>query len=302
MEDASNAGFRCGYVALVGAPNVGKSTILNAVLGTKLSIVSAKPQTTRDAILGIVNDDSVQMVFVDTPGWLSPVDPFQKVMKKELMRSLYDDADIVVWVVEPRVFTDVEKRIAEALSEMTMPLFVALNKTDTAAEEAVETAAAEARAAVPRLTGLVTVSGRTGAGLPELVNTLKGALPLNPPYFPTDQITDRWERFYVRELIREKIFELYHAEVPHACYVMLDEFRERPGEKDFIQVTLFVETEGQKGILLGARGAAIKQLGTTARQEIEERLGRPVYLDLHVKVKKNWRLDPIFLKNIQDQK
>ena len=294
------APFRSGYVSLVGWPNVGKSTLLNSLLGAKLAIVSPKAQTTRDAMLGILNKPNLQAVFVDTPGWLKPQDTFQSFMKRAVVRSIYDDADVLVWVLEPRPLTDEEASFGNNLQKAKKPICAVINKVDRpdakAGAEALET---QIKGLLGADTPVVRVAARAGDGLDALIAVLTRLLPESPPYFPTDQITDRWERFYVAELIREQIFQLYHQEVPHAAAVLTEEFTETPGRKDHIKATIYTETEGQLGIIVGNKGFGIKRLGQLARAEIEKRLDRPVHLELSVKVKKAWRKDPEFLRRLQ---
>ncbi|MBV9080239.1 MAG: GTPase Era [Elusimicrobia bacterium] len=298
MPDAP--AFRSGFISLVGWPNVGKSTLLNALLGTKLSIVSPRPQTTRDSILGILNEPGAQMVFVDTPGWLNPQDTYQAFMKRAVVRSIYDDADLLVWMVEPRPLGEEEKKFGGMLRKPGKPVCVVVNKIDTGEPSqgwaAMET---EIKTVVGETAPVLRVSARKGLGIDTLKSTLRALLPEVPAYFPNDQLTDRWERFFVAELIREQIFQHFQQEVPHAAAVAVQDFVERPGAKDHIKAVIFVETEGQKGIMVGKSGEAIKKLGQTSRQEIEARLGRPVFLELTVKLRKDWRKDPEFLKRLQ---
>jgi GTP-binding protein Era len=262
----------------------------------KLSIVTPKPQTTRESIVGILNQPGSQLIFLDTPGWLKPNDTLQSFMKKSLLRSLYDDADVVVWLLDPHPLTEEQKDFGGTLLRANKPLIVAINKIDTTPKEISE----EVQSSLPvgfEMIPFVRLAAKNGSGVPELVGLIKDRLPLSPPYFPTDQITDRWERFYVTELIRERLFERYKEEVPHASAVVIDEFREQEGRKDFIKAIIYVESEGQKKILIGEKGRAIKEVGEGARKEIENRLGRPVFLELTVKVQKNWRKDPQFIKS-----
>ncbi len=294
--------FRSGYVAIVGWPNVGKSTLLNSLLGFKLSIVSAKPQTTREAILGIINEAKSQLIFLDTPGWLSPDDNFRSYMRRAIMRSLYDDADIILWVLESKPLTPEQIYFAEGLAKTNKPLFVVFNKMDAGvSEEVMASVTAELKKCFPGEIRSFVLSAKTGQGVRPLRQALLTQLPFSPPYFPTDQLTDRWERFYVRELIREQIFEMFHQEIPHAAAVLLEEFVEKEGRKDHIRANIIVETDGQKNIILGKKGSSIKRLGQQSREEIEKRLGRPVYLDLYIKVKKNWRKDSAFLKQLMEE-
>lgn len=289
--------FKSGYVSLIGWPNVGKSTLMNAFLGSKLSIVSPRPQTTREAILGILNEPGIQMVFADTPGWLSPQDAFQNYMKRSIVRSIYDDADVVLWLLEPKPFAPEDVAFADKLKKSNKPIVVAVNKMDLAGAhvhfDAIKT---ELGALLGHPTPVLAVSAKSRAGLNELKGSLISRLPEAQPYFPTDQMTDRWERFYVAELIREQIFKRYQEEVPHACLVMVENFVEKQGRKDVIKASIIVETEGQKKIVIGGQAKAIRDLGAAARKEIEAQIGRPVFLELIVKVHKNWRQDGTFLK------
>lgn len=281
--------FRSGYVAVVGWPNVGKSTFMNALLGAKLSIVSDRPQTTREAILGILNEPGVQMIFVDTPGWLTPKDNFQSFMKRAVVRTVYDDADVILWLAEPRPLSEEEKEFGRKLEKTGKPVLKAVNKIDLKPDPAVlDQLKAEGFTHF--------IAAKILQGIAPLKVELIKHLPEGTPYFPTDQMTDRWERFYVAELVREQIFKKYRDEVPHASYVHVQEFVEKEGRKDHILTHIYVETEGQKKILIGAQGRGIRELGEASRKEIEIRLGRPVYLELHVKVQKGWRGDADFIK------
>ncbi len=294
--------FKSGVVAIVGWPNVGKSTLLNAFLGTKISIVSPRPQTTRESILGILNEENLQMIFMDTPGWLKPVDPFQGTMKRAIVRSLYDDADVLVWLLEPKTMTLEDEDFGQKLLNIRKPLCVVINKIDLShSPRLISEMTAKIQACVGAETKVHAVSAKNGTGLPELKADLISKLPLGVPYYPTDQLTDRWERFYVTELIREEIFRLYQQEVPHASAVVVEDFVEKAGRKDLIQVSIIVETEGQMKIVLGQKGRLIKELGQSARGEIEARLGRPVFLELKVKIHKNWRKDEKFLASLKTQ-
>jgi len=287
-------------VAIVGRPNVGKSTLLNALLGAKLSITTPKPQTTRNSILGILNEPNLQMVMIDTPGWLEPHDTLQSFMKKEILRSLYDDADVIVWLMSPDLPKAEELEFGAALVNMKKPLVVALNKIDQLGpnfKDKLSDIKTSLMSAFPSLTQIKEVSARSGQGVMDLKKALIELLPHSPAYFPSDQITDRWERFYVAELIREQLFKNFEQEVPHAAAVVIDEFQGREGRKDFIRALIYVETEGQKGIIIGNKGTAIKRLGEGARREIELQLGRPVFLEMKIEIHKNWRKDPVFIKS-----
>ncbi len=293
--------FRSGYVSVIGWPNVGKSTLVNTFLGAKLSIVSPRPQTTRESILGILNEPDFQMIFVDTPGWLEPKDSYQSFMKRAIVRSMYDDADEIVWLLEPKPFTAEDAAFADKLQKTTKPVIVAVNKMDLAGSQPhFEKIRAELTDRWGNDATVLGISAKNGVGLLELKGALSSRLPIAPAFFPTDQITDRWERFYVAELIREQIFKHYKEEVPHACLVTVEEFVEKPGRKDVIRANIIVETDGQKKIVIGSHAAAIKSLGQASRKEIEAQLGRPVFLELNVKVHKNWRNDAGFLKKLDE--
>jgi len=292
----NSSSFKSGFVAIVGLPNVGKSTLLNAILNWKLSAVSSKPQTTFDNVLGILNDENLQLVFVDTPGWLTPFDSFQAGMKKAVLRAVSEDADLILWLVDPRQFGAVDRSFAEVLKKSGRPVVVALNKIDLVGDKQLIAKVGDELSGIfgPDLK-VYAISAKTREGLAPLKKELIIKVPFSSPYFPTDQITDRWERFLVAEIIRENIFESFEEEVPHASFVAVEEFKERPGQKDFISATIYVETGGQKRILIGKSGSAIKSLGEKSREGIERQLGRPVYLELSVKVHPKWREDNVFI-------
>ncbi|OVE78412.1 GTPase Era [bacterium F11] len=296
---SSDAPFRCGYVAIVGWPNVGKSTLLNALLGVKLSIVTPKPQTTRQSILGILNEPQVQLIFLDTPGWLDAHNPYETFLKKSVHRSVYDDADLIVWLMDPKIPEEKDKLLAKKLAGINKPLFVIVNKCDLLNKsDIIASINQEINSLISSEFHFGVISAKTKKGISELKKKVISALPVSPPYFPTDQLTDRWERFYVSELLREAIFKQYHDEIPHACAISIEEFREREGQKDFIKATIFVETESQKGILIGQKARSLRQLGQATREEIEKTLGREIYLEINVKVKKAWRKDAEFIKTL----
>lgn len=291
--------FRSGYIAIVGWPNVGKSSLLNSLLGLKLSIVSPSPQTTKDSILGIINRPSSQMIFVDTPGWLQPKDLYQSSMKKAINKALYDDADVILWVVDPKQISEDEKHFGRELAKIKKPLIIVINKIDSVqGPSLVDDLKKDLLGLFEEKVEIHIASAKTKKGVNDLVNKVELLLPVCPPYFPEDQVTTQWERQFVVELIREQLFSLFHNEVPHASAVVIDEFIEKPDRKDVIQISIYTETEGQKKILIGQAGRLIKQLGTESRKEIEAQLGRPVFLEMRVKVKKNWRKDSHFLNSL----
>ncbi len=289
--------FRSGFVAVVGRPNVGKSTLINALLKQKIAAVSDKPQTTRLNQLGILTDEKVQIVFVDTPGLHEPVHALGEVMNAEAQAAL-DDADVILWVVDGADKPEAEDRmIAKQLVEREN-VIQALNKIDV-----IETPEelAKVRMKFQKMTPdaqQVMISALQGAGFEALKGALIEALPLGLPFFPEEQVTDIYERDIAADLIREAALTHLHDEVPHAIAIRIDGYEEREDIGALVTATLFVERESQKGIVVGKGGNMIKQIGTTARKAIEEMSGRKVYLDLRVKVKKNWRSDPAFLQQM----
>jgi GTP-binding protein Era len=293
------AGFRAGYVAIVGRPNAGKSTLLNALLGQKLSIVSAKPQTTRNRVLGILNEPGIQVVFMDTPGMIEPKYLLQSVMMKSVQASLRD-ADMTVFLRDVAEDLNAEevKEELDALRTIPPPVIVVLNKCDLADQEAVNRVLVRFADSSAAPEAIVPVSALRGTGMEFLKAEILRRLPLHPPYFPEDSLSDQNERFFVAEIIREKVFECYRAEIPYSTTVRILNFEEKRGRKDVIEAEICVERESQKGILIGVKGAALKKTGQLARKDIEEFLGRPVFLELRVKVREKWRDDPVWLKRL----
>ncbi len=278
------AGFRSGYVAILGEPNVGKSTLMNRLLQERLAIVTAKPQTTRRKTLGILSGPGYQVVLLDTPGLMEPRYALHHSMLREAQDAL-DGADVLLVMAEPS--TRVE--IPPLLSETSTPKVLALNKVDTIRRKEEMLPLLTAWNATGLFRELVPISALDGTGVGDLINAVVGMLPEGPAFYPHDQITDQPERFFVAEIIRERIFELYEKEIPYAAEVSINEFTERPGAKDYIEAWIHVEQESQKGILIGKEGAAIRKLGEEAREEIEAFLGRPVFLSLRVRVLPKWR-------------
>jgi GTP-binding protein Era len=281
--------MKSGYVAIVGLPNVGKSTLLNAMVNSKLSAVSPKPQTTRQRVTGIANSPEYQMLFLDTPGILKPRYPLQKVMENEINAAL-EDAEVILLVVEPEVPHDLD-RPPLTPSHKTI---VAINKVDTVARTALELAAnyytAQGFAVV------IPISALKGMGIEQLRAAILAKLPEGQPYYPQDQLTVQPEKFFVAELIRESIFTSYGEEIPYSTIVEIGEFKEQEGRKDLIRAVIYVERQSQKAILIGKGGEALKRLGSRARVKIEQFLERPVYLELWVKVKESWRKDEQFIR------
>ncbi len=286
-------GHRSGFVAVVGRPNVGKSTLMNAYLGQKVAIVSPKAQTTRRRIRGILTRPDAQIIFVDTPGIHFPQDKLGEFMVGEATGAL-PDADLILWLVDlTRSPGSEERHIAHLIrrDRAGRPLIVALNKQDQTTAATVK----EVREKIARFlssdepTAWVSVSALTGENLDELLKTIIEHLPEGPRYFPKEMITDQSERDLVAEIVREKALHYLQQEVPYSVAVVVDEFKERPNGMIYISALIAVERPTQKMILLGEKGRMIAKIGRTAREDIERLLGKRVYLDLWVKVKHKWR-------------
>ena len=282
--------FKSGYVAIVGKPNVGKSTLINDFLGCKLSIVTPKPQTTRKKIMGVLTKEEYQIVFYDTPGVMEPRYELQKYMVKEAFDAI-EDADVVLMMAEPfEPPTEWDKEILKKLSQVNTPVILAINKIDLIEKDSL----------IPILSAydqqfkfaeIVPISALKGTNLDLMLNLVVKYLPEGEPFFPEDYMTDYNERFLASEIIREKVFEFYGEEIPYSTTVEIEEFKEREAGKDFIKAIIYVERDSQKGIIIGENGKAIKRVGVIAREEIEKQIGRKVYLELWVKVMEKWRKD-----------
>ena len=283
--------MRAGYVAIIGLPNVGKSTLLNRLLGQHLAIVAPKPQTTRHQILGILNGPDYQAVLLDTPGILTPKSALQKMMRRETLQALAA-ADVVVLMIDA---TEPATEPVPATGTLDRHrTLVALNKVDRVAKQSLLPLADQlAQAGFEQV---YMISALTGDGVDDLKRAMVALLPEAEPFFPADIASNRPERFFVAEIIREAVFNRYGAEVPYATTVTVDEFQERPGRKDYISATIYVERDSQKAIIIGRDGQALKQTGARARKEIERFLGRPVYLKLWVKKAERWRQNERFIR------
>jgi GTP-binding protein Era len=280
--------FRSGFVALVGKPNVGKSTLMNALLGEKVAIVSPRPQTTRLPLRGILNRPTSQIVFVDTPGIHKPRHELGQVMVK-LARRIIPESDVVCMMVDlSQAPTSLDARIAEELQNVKVPRLLLLNKLDVRPKKGPHQAAYQALGSWDME---IALSAHTGDGLPSLLEELENRLPQGTPLYPEDWIVDQNMQFLASEIVREKVLLLTQHEVPHAVAVEVDEWQERE-ETTYIRMTINVEKESQKGILIGAQGSMLKQIGSAARVEIEKMVDGPVYLDLWVKVRAGWRDNP----------
>ena len=283
---------KAGYITILGYPNVGKSTLMNALIGEKLSGITPKAQTTRHRILGILNGEDYQMVFSDTPGILIPKYKLHQAMVSAISSSLAD-ADIILLVTEPGLkFT--HEDILNRIKHTELPVIVLINKIDTIDQAKLEHEV-ETWAKLLPSAEILPVSALHASNLDMLATRLVKLLPVHPPFYDKDELTDRNERFFVAEIIREKILMNYSQEVPYSVEVVIDSFKEDEALVR-IRAVIFIARESQKAIILGHQGSAIKKLGTEARMAIEEFLGRHIFLELHVKVSKDWREDELQLK------
>lgn len=299
---SDNHDFRSGYISIIGAPNVGKSTLLNAILGQKLAIVTPKPQTTRNQIRGIVTTDNHQMIFVDTPGLMDP----KYRLQSEMVRTAYGalrDADVVLFVIDTaRQNENIEEKILERLYGVknTRKILI-LNKVDLIDKRKL-LPIIEKYSKKLDFDNIIPISAKTGDGVPELLYQVKSFLPPGPQYFPDDQLSDLPERFFISETVREKIMLITKREVPYASAVVVEEFEKKQRRKAqdiiYIRAIVYTEKQTQKQIIIGKGGKLIKRVGELARLEIEEFLDSPVYLELYVTVKDNWRRDIRKLKEL----
>jgi GTP-binding protein Era len=288
--------FRSGFVAIVGRPNAGKSTLVNALVGRKVAIVSPRPQTTRNRIQGIVNRDDAQIVLIDTPGIHQPQNVLSRQMMDEAQHAL-EGVDVLSLIVDAAVdFGAGDEFSLEWVRRFHGPTFLLLNKVDRVRKQLL-LPLIERYAALYDFVEVFPISALTGEGCTALVDSWLARLPESPPYFPPDQFTDQPERFLAAELIREKAIVATREEVPHAIAVLVDSFEEKK-ELVKIRATLYVEREGQKGILIGKRGETMKKIGTQARREIESILGTHVFLELFVKVQPNWRQNSALVRQL----
>jgi len=296
-EENGYAGFKSGYVALVGKPNVGKSTLLNHYIGQKIAAVSFKPQTTRKRQLGILTNDEAQIIFVDTPGLHSGDFKLSDFINEEAVYALID-ADLILFMVDVSQFPDKEdQQLAEKIKEKAGDIkrLLVLNKIDLAEPDGIEMHV-QAYQALLTFVDEIAISAITAAGRDDLLQKIIALLPEGPEYFPKDQITDSDERDIAADLIRAAALFHLREEVPYAAFVRVNDYVERDKSTRYVNATLFVERESQKGIVIGKGGSMIKKISTKARQEIEEMSGESVFLDLNVKVEKNWRNNPDFLR------
>lgn len=295
MEETTKT--KSGFVAIVGFPNVGKSTLLNQILGTKVSIVSPKPQTTRFNIKGVLTRDNCQIVFIDTPGIHEAKSLFNQMMVKEALDAL-QDVDAIVWVLDVTHRLPEEEKLLDILKNTGKPVILVLNKIDLI-KKAELLPIIDYFSKLHDFKAIIPVSALKNDGVDRVIEELIKLLPEGPFYYDPDQITDLPLKLLIAEIIREKIFQLTYQEVPYCSAVRVEEVREEP-ERNFlyIQATIFIERDSQKGILIGKKGQMLKKIGTLAREELEFLLGKRIYLDLWVKALPNWREKESHIRNI----
>lgn len=298
-EELSFAGsFKSGFVAVLGRPNVGKSTLVNRVIGQKIAIVSEKPQTTRTKIMGILTDSDSQMVFLDTPGLHTPRHKLGEAMVDTARRTI-PDADLILFVVDgSEPLTEEDRNIAELLrKDAKAPVLLIVNKADNYSQ-GTELAFLDEVNRVVTLTRGMSVSALAGQGIPELLAVLKELLPIGPQYYPEDEVTDQQERVIAAELVREQVLHNTRQEIPHSVAVVVEDFKERPDGTTYVNATIYVEKESQKHIVIGHGGEMLKRIGQGARIEIEKMVDGKVFLDLWVKLRKDWRKKDPSLKEM----
>ncbi|MBI4656059.1 MAG: GTPase Era [Elusimicrobia bacterium] len=323
--------FKAGFVAIVGLPNVGKSTLLNALIKSDLSVTTPKPQTTRNNILGILNENNLQIIFLDTPGMLGPRNLFEKSMAFQIRRAVMDDSDLICLMTEPELPPPEKLFFFDVLKKTAIPVFLLINKTDVAGGSGSSQSSRNNEPPAHQVSGALSpdlhlrpqsgcsgkieetqkyfttaysieavfkISALRRTGLENLKKAIIEKMPANPAYYPTDQITDRWERFYAAEIIRKWIFNLYADEIPYSASVEIEMFRENKEGPDYIRANIHVSKKSHKPIIIGEKGRKIAGLRQGSEKEIERFLGRPVKLELSVKVTENWENNPSFLKNL----
>lgn len=296
---AENEKHYSGFVNIIGKPNVGKSTLLNAFVGEKMAIITHKPQTTRHRIFGILSSEDFQIVFSDTPGLIQDESYKMHKAMNDAAFSIFEDADVVLFVIDPSNEYSGDEKVIRKLKETEVPKFLIINKIDTSDPDTLKALEAEWKALID-FDQVHHISAKEKLGIPYLLEQVREKLPEGPAFYPKDQITDKSIRFLVSEMIREQILIQFKQEIPYSTEVIVQEYKEsilrgKPFVK--IRAEIFVMRKSQKGILIGHQGKAIKWLGTAARKDIEKFLQKKVHLELYIKVKENWRDDDRFLKS-----
>jgi GTP-binding protein Era len=284
---------KSGFVNIIGNPNVGKSTLMNALIGQKLSIITSKAQTTRHRIMGILNDDNYQIVFSDTPGVIKPAYKLQENMMN-FVHSAFQDADVLIYMVEIGEKGLKDEKLYERIKKTSLPLLLLINKIDLSTQDEIADYIDSWKQELPNAS-VLPISALNGFNLEQIKEHILENIPESPPYYDKDTITDKSERFFIEEIIREKILKHYKKEIPYSVEVEVEEFFE---EEDIIKIRaiIYVLRESQKGILIGHKGLGLKRIGTEARRDIEVMLDKKVYLETPIKVNKNWRNDNKQLK------
>ena len=284
---------KSGFINIIGNPNVGKSTLMNNLIGEKLSIITSKAQTTRHRILGIVNGDNFQLIFSDTPGIIKPSYELQNSMM-DFVKSALEDADVILYMVEIGEKSIKDSEVHNKIQSAKIPTIILLNKIDLSNQEDIENEINIWSNKYPNA-DIYPISALNNFNSEKVINRIIELIPESPAYFPKDQLTDKPERFFVNEKLREKILLYYNKEIPYSVEVMTEEFKD---EESIIKIRsiILVERESQKGIIIGHKGVALKKIGTKARIDLEKFFGKKVFIELHVKVSKNWRSNPNQLK------
>ena len=285
---------KSGYVAIIGKPNAGKSTLMNNILGAKISITTHKAQTTRHQIVGIFSDENSQIVFLDTPGVISPKYELQKAMMKSVERAR-SDADIILFIHDPLDKHPTDD-VVNMIKSINKPVYLVVNKMDAANQEKAEKSVADLEAKM-KIRSVHYISATMGTGVAELLDDIKTGLLPGPPFYPKEDLSEHPVRFFVSELIREQIFLQFHQEIPYSCTVEIVSY-DAEADIDRIHADIIVNQKSQKGMLIGKGGSAIKELGIEARKSIEEFIGKQVYLELHVKVREKWREKEGWVQNL----
>lgn len=288
--------YKSGYIAVIGKPNVGKSTIINYLLGEKLAIVTPRPQTTRNNILGILTTKTYQMIFIDTPGIHKPKSLLGKHMVKQARASL-NDADIVLFIIEAFGITEEDELVGNVLKYYTKPVFFLLNKVDIAQKDEILPIIDSAQN-FHKFQEIMPISAIKGDNMDVLKQKLVELLPIGPQYYPEDQLSDKNERFFVTEIIREQALRYLQEEVPHSVAVKIEEMKDRTPTLSYIKAIIYVERDSQKMIIVGKNGQQIKKIGEEARKKLENFLDRKIYLELWAKVSKDWRKNPAMLRTL----
>lgn len=292
----NNTNYKSGFAAIIGRPNVGKSTLLNKIIGQKIAIMSDKPQTTRNKVQGVYTTNDSQVIFIDTPGIHKPKHKLGDFMMKVATNTL-KEVDLILFVSDAdQSFGPGEQFILERLENTNTPVFLVLNKIDKVHPEKLLEIISTYKDRYP-FKEIVPVSALEGNNVETLLTQITSYMPEGPQYYPADQITDHPERFIVSELIREKVLHVTREEIPHSIAVVIEQMKERHNETVYIGATIIVERSSQKGIIIGKQGSLLKEIGKNARQDIETLLGSKVFLELWVKVQKDWRNRPVHLKD-----